>query len=236
MPVLRRLARFVGLALVALLVVVASAVAVRFATAPPSPSLPPGFSVAPDAEASDPVLRAELLRRSALDQAVRHAADLGALSDVASVGGLWGVAGEAIRLERVDRPNRRWVRETVAAGGWPTSAEVGRDGLEALFTLVQHADLELQQAALPPFRAAWQRGALDGEQLALLTDRVLMGEGRPQRYGSQLRATPGTGMALYPIDDAAAVDARRAAMGMVPLAEYLDLACRETGACVDLPS
>lgn len=235
MSVFRRLSRIAGLTVVALLVAAAAAIAVRWATAPPSPALPAGFAVAPDSAATRPALRAELLRRFALDQTVRESSSVAALSDLASARGLWAFAGEAIRLERVDRPNRRWVRETVA-DGWPTAEAVGADGLEALFTLVQHADLELQREALAPFRAAWRRGELGGEPLALLTDRILMGEGRPQLYGSQFRATPAQGMALYPIEDAGSVDARRAAMGMTPLADYLDVACREMEVCVELPS
>ena len=230
----RRLLRSAGLVLVAVVASLAVLALVRWATAPPPPALPAGFAVAPDATASQPELRAELLRRVALDQAVREGSGA-ALSDLASPGGLWAFAGEALRMERIDRPNRRWVRARVA-DGWPTAADVGPDGLEALFLLVQHADPELQREALGPFQAAWRRGELDGRSLALLTDRVLVGQGHPQRYGSQFQATLGTGMALYPIDDAGAVDARRAAMGLPPLAEYLDTACREIEVCVELPS
>ena len=166
---------------------------------------------------------------------MRERTDLRSLADLASPRGLWDAAGAAIAMERVDRPNRRRVRALVA-DGWPTAADVGTDGLEALFHLVQHADLALQREALGPFRAAWRAGDLEGQLLALLTDRVRMGEGRPQLYGSQLRATASAGMALYPIEAPEAVDARRAAMGMPPLADYLDTACRETQICVELPS
>jgi hypothetical protein len=40
-------------------------------------------------------------------------------------------------------------------------------------------------------------------------------------YGSQLRDGKGGKLELHPIEDRAHVDARRAAMGMEPLADYL---------------
>ena len=43
-------------------------------------------------------------------------------------------------------------------------------------------------------------------------------------------------MTLYTIEDPAGVDARRAAMGMPPLADYLDVACQELKFCTELPS
>ena len=191
MPVLRRLGRLVGFTVLAMLVAVAATVAVRCATVPPPPGLPPDFAVTPDSSVRQPALRAELLRGFALDQAVRE--DVGGVGlRPCQPGGLWTYAGEAIRTVRVDRPEPAPGARDRRADGWPTAGEIGRDGMEALFFIVQHAGLGLQQEALAPFRAAWQRGELDSQHLALLTDRVRMFEGRPQLYGSQFRATLGT--------------------------------------------
>jgi hypothetical protein len=57
----------------------------------------------------------------------------------------------------------------------------------------------------------------------MLEDRILMKEGRKQIYGTQVYSGPETGgkLQLYPIEDEAHVDERRAAVGMPPLAEYL---------------
>jgi hypothetical protein len=50
------------------------------------------------------------------------------------------------------------------------------------------------------------------EDLAYLTDRICMGDGVPQIYGTQWE---------HPIADPEHVDERRAKMGLPPLAEYL---------------
>ncbi|MCP4246955.1 MAG: hypothetical protein GY778_07885, partial [bacterium] len=56
--------------------------------------------------------------------------------------------------------------------------------------------------------------------LAYLTDRVLVQEGKPQRYGTQFFAKDGV-FKLNPIEDEAYVDARRKEVGLGPLAEYV---------------
>jgi hypothetical protein len=63
---------------------------------------------------------------------------------------------------------------------------------------------------------------LDKSSLALLIDRVRMGNDEPQLYGSQLRMNQETGQwELYDLADPAEVDMRRAEMGLEPLADYL---------------
>jgi hypothetical protein len=55
-----------------------------------------------------------------------------------------------------------------------------------------------------------------------LTDRVEVKAGRPQIHGTQLSLANGRWV-LDPIRDSVGVDARRRAMGLPPLADYLRL-------------
>ncbi|HKC85737.1 MAG TPA: DUF6624 domain-containing protein, partial [Blastocatellia bacterium] len=51
---------------------------------------------------------------------------------------------------------------------------------------------------------------------------ILTREGKKQIYGTQLRLNQKTQvMELYPIEDEENVDARRAKVGLAPLAQYL---------------
>jgi hypothetical protein len=59
-----------------------------------------------------------------------------------------------------------------------------------------------------------------GANLAYLTDRVLVAQKKPQRYGTQARPEGGK-MVPFPIEDEAKVDERRAELGLAPLADYL---------------
>lgn len=65
-----------------------------------------------------------------------------------------------------------------------------------------------------------ENGDADKQSFAMLDDRVRMHEGRPQRYGSQIRGNRDTKMTFWQIEDEESVDKRRAEMGLEPLAEY----------------
>ena len=148
-----------------------------------------------------PALRDELLAMEKADQDVRN--------------------GASAAID-VDGKNLVRIREIIAGYGFPTADLVGADGVAAAWLLVQHADdVALQEQVLetisPPH--AMPQG-IDGQKIALLTDRVLLRQEKSQRYGSQLRMGE-NGLEPLPIEDEANVDARRAQMGMMPLADYL---------------
>jgi hypothetical protein len=125
------------------------------------------------------------------------------------------------RWQRVDDENLARLEEIVAEHGWPNRSMVGRQGAAAAFLVVQHAPLEAQERYLPMVEAAVAAEEAQAADLALLTDRVLMRKGKPQRYGSQLLRNPQTGvLEFYPIEDAANVNARRATVGLEPIEEY----------------
>ena len=167
---------------------------------------------------TDVALRAELLRRVASDQAVRE--------QFASVLRRGGQPDSALiaRMASVDATNSRWLADVVARRGWPSRALVGEDGADAAFLLVQHADADtaFQARVLPLLTRAFHAGDATGQQLALLTDRVATARAQPQVYGTQVKLIAGRTV-LMPIGDSAGVDARRAAVGLPPLRDYLRL-------------
>ncbi|MGS0641112.1 DUF6624 domain-containing protein [Xanthomonas oryzae] len=58
------------------------------------------------------------------------------------------------------------------------------------------------------------------DDVALLTDRVLLAQGKPQRYGTQFHRDADDRMALQPTEDEAGLDARRLRMGLPPMDQY----------------
>ena len=151
----------------------------------------------------DDGLRAELLRRVEIDQVARKALD-----------------AEAMR--EADGENLPWLKGVIAARGWPGASLVGTDGAHAAWLLAQHADADpaFQRQCLDLLSAAVEAGAATKRELAYLTDRVLLAEGEPQVYGTQVTRR---GDAWVPRDlgDPDGVDERRAVVGLEPLAEYL---------------
>jgi hypothetical protein len=118
------------------------------------------------------------------------------------------------------------VKVIVRQYGWPSPRLVGRDGAEAAFLLVQHSDHAFQKQMLPLVEKAYRSSELSGQSYALLLDRVLVGEGKPQVYGTQAKRFEewvGREPALEPIEDEANVDQRRAGVGLPPLSEYREM-------------
>ena len=71
-------------------------------------------------------------------------------------------------------------------------------------------------------REAVQMKKASGSSLALLEDRVALGEGRKQTYGSQIGFDESSGKYyVLPLEDPDKVDQRRASVGLGPLADYV---------------
>jgi len=122
---------------------------------------------------------------------------------------------------QVDGENLRWLKHVVRQDGFPSTAMVGSDGVQAAFVLTQHADSDLafQKRMLQILAPRVPLGEIRPGQFALLTDRVLIGEGKPQRFGTQFEKAGGEFRPIE-IEDAAHVDERRAALGIISLEDY----------------
>ncbi len=74
---------------------------------------------------------------------------------------------------------------------------------------------------LPLLKDLAQKGELPIKTVALMEDRVLLGEGKKQIYGSQIMTDYNGKTFVRPIEDPDNVDARRFAIGLNPMAEYV---------------
>ena len=181
------------------------------------------LSNAPAQETRNPLvketaLRRELLKRVAQDQAIRN--------ELISKGVEKPDQTILTRMQAIDTANTKRMRAIVNRYGWPSPELVGQEGAEAAFLIVQHADHAFQKEMLPLVEKAYRSGGLSGQSYALLLDRVLVGEGKPQVYGTQAKRFEewkGQEPALEPIEDEANVDKRRAEVGLSPLSEYREM-------------
>lgn len=167
---------------------------------------------------ANPALRRELLQRLEQDQAIRN--------ELIKKGIDHPDPSDLARMKAIDSSNTERMRAIIRQYGWPGLSLVGRDGTEAAFLLVQHAELSFQKEVLPLVEKSYKKGELSGQSYALLVDRVLVGEGKPQIYGTQAKhfsQWKGHEPVLEPIEDEANVDKRRAEVGLFPLAQYLEI-------------
>jgi hypothetical protein len=129
--------------------------------------------------------------------------------------------GTLLRTMRADSARSRWLRRTVAERGWPARSVVGRDAARSAWLILQHTPYhDWQREMLPTLERLAERGELPRGELATLTDRVLVRLGQRQRYGTQFDFAGGR-LVPAPVEDLAGLDARRAAIGMPPMAEYV---------------
>ncbi|MGV3613976.1 MAG: DUF6624 domain-containing protein [Fimbriimonas sp.] len=124
--------------------------------------------------------------------------------------------------EEVDRENLQWLKGLLAKRGWPGKSVLGEKGSNKVWLMVQHCDRDrpFQMFALELLAKAVKKGEASGQNLAYLTDRVRVGMGQPQVYGTQMTSAGGWLRAM-PVEDPANVDKRRAEVGLGPLEEYV---------------
>ena len=167
---------------------------------------------------ADPALRQELLKRVEQDQAIRN--------ELIKKGIEHPDESVLKRMQAIDAANTERMRAIVRQYGWPGPELVGQDGTEAAFLLIQHAELAFQKEMLPLVEKVYKSGKLSGQNYALLLDRVLVREDKPQVYGTQAKGVKewkGKEPVLEPIEDEANVDKRRAEVGLFSLSEYRQL-------------
>ena len=124
------------------------------------------------------------------------------------------------KINTQDSINLSKVKKIIDTYGWPGPDEVGKQGAQTIFLVIQHADSLTQATYLPVMREAVKKGKAQPEALALLEDRVLINQGKEQIYGSQTKANETGRYEFYPIKDETNVNTRRASVGLEPLEEY----------------
>jgi Kdo2-lipid IVA lauroyltransferase/acyltransferase len=172
-------------------------------------------------------LRLELLALDAQDQALR--AELAATSVL--------FEGYHPRMEGLHRHNAQRLASLVNVHGWPGRSIAGEDGAAAAWRIAHHsiATPALQRRFRDALAEAVQRGEATALQLAMLEDRIRHLEGRPSRYGTLLDWTAAGMLSPGPVEEEGSVDARRAELGLPPLAEALRQANEGPREPYDLP-
>lgn len=158
-----------------------------------------------------PALRQNLLLLARQDQEAR--------AHLLSRGRIDMSTPKGAHLAQVDARNLRRLKQIVAQDGFPTAQMVGFDGIDAALLLAIHAakDPDFQEEVLKLTVGHVRRGEVRGEQVATLTDDLLMGRGKKQRYGTNYDIRDGQWYPA-PIEDEVSVDARRREAGLLSLA------------------
>lgn len=121
-----------------------------------------------------------------------------------------------------DALNLSFVTDLLEKQGWPNKNDVSLNGGQAVFLVLQHADLATQKKFLPVVEEAVKVGNTLPSNLAILKDRIGIREKGEQIYGSQIWTDPATQNKYVDVlIDPENVDKRRAEVGLPSMGIYL---------------
>ena len=122
-------------------------------------------------------------------------------------------------MQAVHEANARALEAIIVETGWPTPRLAGEDGAEAAWLIAQHAIglPRFQRKCLELLKAAVAAGEAPAWQMAMMVDRILTYEGRPQVYGTSFDWDDDGELSPRPIQGPEGLDQRRAEVGLEPL-------------------
>jgi len=121
-----------------------------------------------------------------------------------------------IKYAKEDHRNQELIISIIEKCGMPTLNEVNQEQMNAIWLGLQHTENKYRVKYFPLIEKAVKNGDLSKEQYALMKDRILMDEGKPQIFGSQI-----INGKLYDLEAPETVNARRQEMGLEPIEDYL---------------
>lgn len=121
---------------------------------------------------------------------------------------------------QVDRKNLAIVISIIEKCGMPTRKEITEIQMSAVWLVFQHGDNSNRKKYLPLLEKAVENKDLKATTIAMMKDRVLMMDGEPQIYGTQVVQEKGEWV-LYDLADPETVNKRRKVIGFGTLEDYL---------------
>src|SRR5579864_3112565 len=105
------------------------------------------------------------------------------------------------------------------------SEKIGEEAANNYWLLVQHADAhkDFQAKLLPELKRAADEGDASKVNYAYLYDRVMVGAGKPQRYGTQGGGCENGKIKMRPVDDPAGLAQRRKELHLMPMEQYVEI-------------
>jgi VWFA-related protein len=124
------------------------------------------------------------------------------------------------KLKKLYTENSDKLCQILKTRGWPTDTVVDREGVFAAFYILKNAGtFELQRDLLPVIVAVVKKDPSQKPEFAALLDRLRVSAGMKQLFGTQAVTMNGF-LVLYPIEDEAKINVRRAEYGLSEIDAY----------------
>jgi hypothetical protein len=117
----------------------------------------------------------------------------------------------------LDSTNMIFVSKVFSERGYPGRSVVGEESAGAAWYVLQHSPNSIPEY-FPMIKKAGEEGELKMTLVAMMEDRLLMGQGKPQIYGTQGREDD-SGVYIWPIRDPESVNERRVKAGFTQTVE-----------------
>lgn len=123
----------------------------------------------------------------------------------------------------IDESNMAFIEKVFKEKGYPGKSMVGEPTNSAAWYVLQHS-MENIPTYFPLVKKAGEEGEIEFRLVAMMEDRFLMDQNKPQKYGTQGSSRPGMGPFIWPIEDPENVNARRFEAGYTQtIEEYAKL-------------
>ena len=134
------------------------------------------------------------------------------------------------QMQAVDKENQILVA-SILKKGLPEG--LSSQSYKAIWLIIDHADLKFQKKYLPIMEKAKRKELISTEDYAVLTDRIRMREGKPQKYGTQSYTVTIDGQQviyIWPVEDARMLNERRSEIGVGDIETYIQV-LKATAGC-----
>jgi hypothetical protein len=132
-------------------------------------------------------------------------------------------------MEKLHNRNAAALNEIMNRIGYPGIDKVGKEASEAAWLIIQHSIGRpgFMKNCAKLLENAVRENKADPQNLAYLTDRIAVLEGKPQLYGTQFDWDENGELSPNPIDDLAKVNQRRKLTGLNTLEEQTEIMRRQ---------
>lgn len=134
------------------------------------------------------------------------------------------------QTQTIDKENQILVA-SILKKGLPEG--LSSQSYKAIWLIVDHADLKFQKKHLPIMEEAVRKKLISAGDYAVLTDRIRMREGKPQKYGTQSYTVTVNGrqvIYIWPVEDAQRLNELRSEIGAGDIETYIQV-LKATAGC-----
>lgn len=128
-------------------------------------------------------------------------------------------------MNELHNKNAKVLNDIIDAIGYPTIDKVGKEANEATWLVIQHSigQPEFMKKCVGLLEIAVSENKADSKNLAYLTDRIAVFEGKPQLYGTQFDWDKFGNLSPNSFDDLNKVNERRKSIGLNTIEEQTEI-------------